>query len=108
MALYIPEKDMLTADLLQKSTKGPLREYLQKHKMDTILNGNPYQILRTDDWLTLTNAAQFSIKEKKVKVLKKRSDYNENDRFYQATSVFCKIVPYVLSGIGSEFTDGVQ
>ena len=79
IALYIPEKDMLTADLLQKSTKGPLREYLQKHKMDTILNGNPYQILRTDDWLTLTNAAQFSIKDKKVKVLKKRSDYNEND-----------------------------
>ncbi|MEO6820881.1 MAG: hypothetical protein ABI266_01980 [Ginsengibacter sp.] len=80
IALYIPEKDMLTADLLQKSTKGPLSIYLQKHKMDSILNGNPYQILRADDWLTLTDADQFGISNKKVKVIKKRSDYDENDQ----------------------------
>ena len=79
VALYIPEKDMLTADLLEQSSKGPLGTYLQKHKMDTILNGNPYQILRTDDWPTLTDAVQFGISNKKVKPVKQRSDYDEND-----------------------------
>lgn len=79
VALYIPEKDMLTADLLEQSTKGPLGVYLQKHKMDTIINGNPYQILRTDDWSTLTDGGQFGVADKKVKPLKKRADYNEKD-----------------------------
>ncbi|MGN6265399.1 MAG: hypothetical protein ACTHM5_06975 [Ginsengibacter sp.] len=79
VALYMPEKDMLTADLLQQSTEGPLGIYLQKHKMDTLLNGNPYQLLRSDDWNTLTDALQFGITNKKVKLITKRSDYDEND-----------------------------
>ena len=79
VALYIPEKDMVTADLLEQSCKGPLGIYLQKHKMDLLRDGNPYEILRTDDWLTLTDAAQFGIFNKKVKPVKKRSDYDEND-----------------------------
>jgi microsomal dipeptidase-like Zn-dependent dipeptidase len=79
VALYMPEKDMLAADLLQKSTEGPLGIYLQKHKIDTLLNGNPYELLRSDDWATLTDAVQFGINNKKVKLIRKRSDYDEND-----------------------------
>jgi microsomal dipeptidase-like Zn-dependent dipeptidase len=79
IALYIPEKDMLTDDLLQSSSNGPLGIYLQKDKINEIINGNPYEILRTDDWSTLTDAAQFGITNKKVKPLKTRADFNEND-----------------------------
>ncbi|RNI38946.1 hypothetical protein EFY79_04610 [Hanamia caeni] len=79
VALYMPEKDMLAADLLQKSTEGPLGIYLQKQKIDTLLNGNPYELLRSDDWATLTDAVQFGINNKKVKLIRKRSDYDEND-----------------------------
>ena len=79
VALYIPEKDMLTDKLIQDSSNGPLGGYLQKSKINSIINGNPYQILRTDDWNTLTNATQFGITNKKVKPLKTRNDFNEND-----------------------------
>ncbi len=56
IALYIPEKDMLTDDLIQSSTDGPLSVYLQMDKVNTLIKGNPYQLLRTDDWATLTDA----------------------------------------------------
>ncbi|MVN22447.1 amidohydrolase family protein [Mucilaginibacter arboris] len=79
VALYIPEKDMLTADLIQSSTRGPLGVYLQANKINAIINGNPYKILRTDDWVTLTNASKFGITDKKVKPIQKRQDYNESD-----------------------------
>jgi len=79
VALYIPEKDMLTDDLIQGGTSGPLGVYLQKDKIDSIINGNPYQLLRTDDWSTLTDAAQFGIVNKKVKPIMKRSDFDETD-----------------------------
>src|SRR5258708_17711192 len=65
IALYIPEKYMLTADLIQQSTSRPLGLYLQSDKINSIINGNPYQILRNDDWSTLTNAIQFGITNKK-------------------------------------------
>lgn len=79
VALYIPEKTLLTADLLQKSTESALGVYLQKNKITALMNGNPYQIICTDDWSCLTDAVQFGITNKKVKVIKKRTDYNEND-----------------------------
>lgn len=79
IALYIPEKDILTASLISDSEKGPLGIYLQEDKVNDIINGNPYKLLRTDDWSTLTNATQFGITNKKVKPIKMRSDYNEND-----------------------------
>jgi Zn-dependent dipeptidase, microsomal dipeptidase homolog len=79
VALYIPEKSMLTDNLIEQSAKSPLGIYLQTDKINSIINGNPYSILRTDDWPTLTNATQFSITNKKVKPLKTRNDFNEND-----------------------------
>ena len=79
IALYIPEKDMLTDSLIQSSSNGPLNIYLQKDKINAIINGNPYTILRTDDWKTLTDGEQFGITNKKVKPLKTRADFDEND-----------------------------
>jgi len=79
VALYIPEKNMLEDNLLKKSTEGPLKTYLQADKLEKLTNCNPYQSLMTEDWLTLTNAAQFGITNKKVKPIKRRSDYDEND-----------------------------
>lgn len=79
IALYIPEKEMLVDDLLKSSANGPLSVYIQRHKLAVLTDCNPYQVLRSDDWATLTDAAQFGITNKKVKPLKKRSDYKEND-----------------------------
>jgi microsomal dipeptidase-like Zn-dependent dipeptidase len=79
VALYIPEKDMLIDKLLMQSTKGPLNIYLQEKKINALINCNPYEMLRTDDWLTLTDAMQFGITNKKVKPIRKRSDFDEND-----------------------------
>ena len=79
IALYMPEKDMLTADLLQKSTEGPLKIYLQADKLKKLRDCNPYEMLMNDDWPTLTDAVQFGITNKKVQPIKKRSDFDEND-----------------------------
>jgi len=79
VALYIPEKDMLTDQLLLDATGGPLSVYLQPGKLSEITNGNPYSILRNDDWITLTDAVNFGITNKKVKPIKTSADYNEPD-----------------------------
>lgn len=79
VALYVPEKEMLKDDLLQNSTDGPLKVYLQKDKMNKLINCNPYKVLMTDDWSTLTNAVQFGITNKKVKPIRKRNEFDEND-----------------------------
>lgn len=79
VALYIPEKDMLDNALIKGQANGPLNVYLQPDKVRSIIDGNPYQLLITDDWNTLTNNAAFGITDRKVKPLKKRSDYNEKD-----------------------------
>jgi hypothetical protein len=71
--LYIPEKDMLIDDLIQGSTVGPLGVYLQKDKITEIINGNPYEILKTDDWTTRTYTAKFAIPGKQVKPLKTKT-----------------------------------
>ncbi|MEO8960560.1 MAG: hypothetical protein ABI325_01680 [Ginsengibacter sp.] len=79
VALYIPEKDIAYSRPAPKSTGGPLGVYLQKDKINKIIDGNPYTILTEDDWLTLTDAVRFVITNKKVKPIKKRSDYDDND-----------------------------
>ncbi len=79
VALHIPEKDILTDPLMADASKGKLSAYLQPNKMAEITNGNPYQILLNDDWLTLTDATQFGITDKKVKPIKSAADFNESD-----------------------------
>ncbi len=79
VALHMPEKAIISDDLIQSSTSGPMQAYLQKEKLDAIINGNPYKILVSEDMQTLTNVLQFGITDKKVVIVNKRSDYNEND-----------------------------
>lgn len=79
LALYIPEVGMIGNDLISTASKGKMGKYLQKEKIDKIISGNPYQLLRTDDWNTLTNAASFGINDKKVKPIFSAADYDEND-----------------------------
>jgi len=80
VALYIPEKDMLTDKMITQAEQSKLGVYLQEKKITKIINGNPYQLLMNDDWQTLTDAAKFRITDKKIKVIRRRADYNENDR----------------------------
>ncbi len=79
VALYYPEKEILAAKLVGDGSKGPLGIYLQPAKLQTLIKGNPYGLLESDDWVTLTDAAKFGITDKKVKPLKTREDYVEGD-----------------------------
>jgi microsomal dipeptidase-like Zn-dependent dipeptidase len=78
IALYIPENDMITDDMITQAEAGTLGIYLQKDKIDRIIKSDPFQLLMNDDWDTLTNATKFGINDKKIKVIRNRSDYNEN------------------------------
>jgi microsomal dipeptidase-like Zn-dependent dipeptidase len=77
--LYISEIGMIDNGLIKSAAKGKLSRYLQQPRIDKIIASNPYQLLLNDDLKTLTDAAQFGVTDRKVKMLKKRSDYNEND-----------------------------
>jgi len=79
IALHMPEKDILTSDLIRQSSTSSLKAYLQPKKIELLTNGNPYKQLIEDDLGTLTNAAKFGITDKKVKVLNKRADYTSSD-----------------------------
>ena len=79
VALYIPEEDMLTDDMIKQGAKSKLGIYLQQSQVDAIVQGVPYDILTTNDWKTLTDAAEFNVTDKKVKPIFKREDYNETD-----------------------------
>jgi microsomal dipeptidase-like Zn-dependent dipeptidase len=78
-AMYVPEKKLLQNTMVSKAAKGKLGKYLQQSKIDKIINGNCYKLLMEDDYDTLMNAAQFGVQDRKVKLLRQWSDYNEKD-----------------------------
>jgi microsomal dipeptidase-like Zn-dependent dipeptidase len=77
--LYISEIGMIDNGLVKSAAKGKLSRYLQQPRIDKIIAGNPYKLLVNDDLKTLTDAAQFGVNDRKVKMITKRSDYDEND-----------------------------
>lgn len=79
VALYIPERRFLDNSLVQQGAQSSLKTYLQEAKIQQIINGNPYALLMNDDWLTLTDAAQFGVTDKKVKPLRLAAEYKETD-----------------------------
>jgi microsomal dipeptidase-like Zn-dependent dipeptidase len=79
VAFYIPEQAMIDNDLVLSASKGKLKDYLQENKINAIINGNPYQLLKTDDWVTLTDATAFGVSDRKVKPIFTSNDYDEND-----------------------------
>ena len=79
VALHIPEKAIISDNLITTATNGPLQAYLQAKRIGEIINGNPYLILTTSDLDTLTNPQKFGVTDKKIKTLDKRPDYNEAD-----------------------------
>jgi microsomal dipeptidase-like Zn-dependent dipeptidase len=75
VALYMPEMDMLKASLIQDATKGSLKVYLDANRLTELINGNPFQILINQQWVTLTNATVFGIKGKSLKPLNDSKDF---------------------------------
>ena len=58
VALHIPEKAIISDNLITTATNGPLQAYLQAKRIGEIINGNPYLILTTSDLDTLTKATE--------------------------------------------------
>jgi microsomal dipeptidase-like Zn-dependent dipeptidase len=77
--LYIAERGMIDNGLIRGAAKGKLKRYLQEPRIDSIIASNPYQLLLNDDLKTLTDAAQFGVNDRKVKLLTKKTDYTETD-----------------------------
>ena len=77
--LYIAEIGMIDNTLIRDAAKGKLKRYLQEPRIDSIIAGNPYQLLMNDDLKTLLDAEQFGVNDRKVKMIKKKADYNEAD-----------------------------
>jgi len=79
IAFYMPERSLVDNPLISSAAKGKMTRYLQPKKIAKLLNGNPYQSLNSDDWVTITDAASFGVTDRKVKPLRITADYNEND-----------------------------
>ena len=78
-ALYIAEPGMINNGLVKSAAKGKLSRYLQQLRIDSIIAGNPYQLLLNDDLKTLADAVQFGVNDRKVKLIKNKTEYDEND-----------------------------
>lgn len=79
VALYIPERMFLDNDLIEAGTRSRMRVFLQRHKVDTILQGNPYELLVTDDLETLLHPEKFGVTDRKIKPIFKATDYQAGD-----------------------------
>lgn len=77
--LYIAERGMIDNSMIRGAARSDLKRYIQNERIDKIINGNPYQLLLNDDLKTLTDAAQFGITDRKVKLIRDRAEYDEND-----------------------------
>ena len=77
--LYIAERGMIENGLVKSAAKGKLKRYLQQPRIDSILAGNPYQLMLNDDLKTLTDAVQFGVNDRKVKLIKNKTEYDEQD-----------------------------
>jgi microsomal dipeptidase-like Zn-dependent dipeptidase len=77
--LYISERGMIDNGLIRGAARGSLSRYIQEARIDKIINGNPYQLLINDDLKTLTDAIQFNVTDRRVKLINSRNDYDEND-----------------------------
>jgi microsomal dipeptidase-like Zn-dependent dipeptidase len=77
--LYISEIAMIDNSLIRDAARTKLKRYLQEARINKIINSNPYQLLLNDDLKTLTDAAQFGVTDRKVKLITKKTDYNEAD-----------------------------
>lgn len=77
--LYIPEKQMLDHKLIWDGAKSKLKKYLHEEQIRHIIDGNPYEILINEDWPLMTDAARFGITDRRVKPIRKRTDFNEGE-----------------------------
>jgi microsomal dipeptidase-like Zn-dependent dipeptidase len=89
VALYMPEYDILTASLIQGSTTGPLKVYLEGSRLNDLTTGNPFQILVQQNLYTLTNPASFGVTDRNVKLLQTRADYQPADN--KTIHVVCSV-----------------
>ncbi len=81
IALYIPEIAMLDNDLVLGEADGSLKAYLNKDKINKIINGikQPYRDLMAEDINSIFDGKQFGITDKKVVALTRDIDPDKND-----------------------------
>ena len=77
--LFIPDTALMDNALVKKSATTDMKEYIQKEQLDKLIAKNPFKNLLEDDLPTLLEPAKFNQNNRKIKVLKKKSDYIEND-----------------------------
>src|SRR5215831_7242952 len=81
IALYAPERAMIYNDLILGEADGSLKPYLNKQKIQRMINSNlqPYRDIIADDLKTITDAQQFGVSDRKVVFLSKPEDYHPED-----------------------------
>ena len=79
VALYVPENDILVDEMIKQAEEGRLGVYLQQEKINKILHTKAPPDTVTEDLDTLTNPLRFGITDKKVKLIRSRSEYDETD-----------------------------
>ncbi|HVU95445.1 MAG TPA: hypothetical protein VHE34_09480 [Puia sp.] len=79
VALYMPEHDILKADLIQQSTTGPLQVYLEKGRIDQLLATSPFQLLTTQHLLTLQDPTPFGVTDRHILLIRSGADYQPAD-----------------------------
>ena len=75
----MPEYAILNAKLLRQTTDGPLRVYLEGARLTELSTGNPFQLLVTQNLVTLTDPAVFGVTDRQVKLLQTSADYQPAD-----------------------------
>jgi microsomal dipeptidase-like Zn-dependent dipeptidase len=80
-ALLVPDPSMINNKLILKQAQGTLSTYLNPKRLTEINNGQlkPYPDLLNEDLDVLMHPENFGVTDKKVVVLKRKEDYNEND-----------------------------
>ncbi len=77
--LFIPDTALMDNAMVKKSSKTDMKEYIQKEQLDKLIKKNPFKNLIEDDLPTLLDSSKFNQANRKINVLKKKSDYVESD-----------------------------
>lgn len=77
--MYAPELAIIEQKLIQDATKGDLKKYIHAKQLDKLKKMSPFSVINDLDMETITNPEHFGVTDRKIKLLRKKSDYKEKD-----------------------------